>query len=379
MTNNQKVREPLFHIAKRAPLPVWESILIRVIAIIAGLLVGGLLYLIVYGKSPIQFIVYLVEGNFKPAVRIVDLLRGTCILLGVGLALIPAFKMKFWNLGGNGQILIGALVTTACMFYLGDKVPSGLLWVIMLVSAIIAGAIWGVIPAIFKAYFNTNESLFTLMMNYIATGLVAFAIKEWGGKASSGMLAPMFDKMIPKIAGSDATLVIIIVAILAVFMTIYMKYSKQGYEISVVGDSERTARYVGINVKKVIIRTMAISGAICGIIGFLYSGVLSGTVSVNTAQNMGFVAIIAVWIANMDPLITIISSTGIMFLTYGLNRVQQNFGVYNDSVSNMIIGLMYLIIIACVFFTTYKVIFRKKTKKSLDMQGESQAKQEKGE
>lgn len=359
MVNTKTVREPLFHISKRTETSTARQVLARVIAILLGLVFGGLVYLIVYGKSPIDFVRFIFEGNLQPTTRIWELLKGTALLLGVGLALIPAFKMKFWNLGGNGQVLIGALTTTACMFYLGGKIPDVLLWIIMTVVAILSSVIWAVIPAIFKAFFNTNESLFTLMMNYIATGLVAFAIKEWGGTNSSGTLDPIAEGNLPTL-GNDAVLTIIVVALLAVFVTIYMKYTKQGFEISVVGDSENTARYVGINVKKVIIRTLALSGALCGVIGLLLAGALNHNVSTTSANNMGFTAIIAVWVGNMNPLFTIASSFGIMFLTYGLGRVNQNFGVTNDAVGNLIVGMMYLFIIGCVFFTTYKITFNKK-------------------
>ncbi|MBR5192756.1 MAG: ABC transporter permease [Clostridia bacterium] len=364
MANKTIAKEPLFHVSKRTETSTLRQILTRVIAILSGLILGGLICLVVYGKSPIDFIKYIFEGNFSPTTRIWELLKGTALLLGVCLALIPSFKMKFWNLGGNGQILISALATTACMFYWGGKIPDGLLWAIMTVVAILAGVIWAVIPAIFKAFFNTNESLFTLMMNYIATGLVAFAIKEWGGTNSSGTLNPLKEGVLP-VLGNDAVLTILVVALLTIFVTIYMKYSKHGFEISVVGDSENTARYVGINVKKVIIRTLALSGALCGIIGLLLAGALNHNVSTSSANNMGFTAIIAVWIANMSPLLTIASSFGIMFLTYGLGRVQQSFNITNDAVLNMIVGLMYLIVIGCVFFTTYKITFNKKQKQTV--------------
>ena len=370
MADKTIVKEPLFHISKRTETSTGRQILTRVIAILLGLALGGLIYLIVYGKSPIDFVKYIFEGNLQPTTRIWELLKGTALLLGVGLALIPAFKMKFWNLGGNGQVLIAALTTTACMFYLGGKIPDALLWVIMTIVAILSSVIWAVIPAIFKAFFNTNESLFTLMMNYIATGLVAFAIKEWGGSNSSGTLDPIPNGNLPTL-GNDAVLTIIVVALLAVFITIYMKYTKQGFEISVVGDSENTAKYIGINVKKVIIRTLALTGALCGVIGLLLAGALNHNVSTTSANNMGFTAIIAVWVANMNPLLAILSSFGIMFLTYGLGRVNQNFGVTNDAVGNMIVGLMYLFIIGCVFFTTYKITFNKKKKKLIKIENEN--------
>lgn len=361
MTGNKPVKEPLFHISKRENVSLSRQILTRIIAILSGLVLGGLIYLVVYGRSPFLFFYYLFEGNFKPASRIVELLQGTALLLGVGLALLPAFKMKFWNLGGNGQILIGSLVATACMFYWGGKIPNGWLWLIMLVFSVSAGVVWAVVPAIFKAFFKTNESLFTLMMNYIATGLVAFAIKEWGGTNSSGTLNPMFDYMVSNDSNIKALITVITVALVAVFITLYMKFSKHGFELSLVGDSENTARYVGINVKKVIVRTLALSGGLCGFIGFLLAGVINGTVTTAAADNMGFTAIIAVWIANMNPIYTILSSFGIMFLTYGFGRVSMSFNITNDSVSNLILGLLFLFIIGCEFFIRYKVKRNKKT------------------
>lgn len=363
MKNLNTVHEPLFHIVKRNDITLKRQILARVIAILSSLIFGSLLCAIVYGKSPIRFFTLLIQGNFKPISRIWELLKWGSLLLIVGLALIPAFKMKFWNLGGNGQILMGGLATIYCMCFLGGKLPDPLVWLIMLLSSILVGAIWAVIPAIFKAYFNTNESLFTLMMNYIASGLVAYSIKFIGGPASTGTIGIVSKANLP-IIYNDTVLTLIVAILITVFITVYMKYSKHGYEISVVGDSQNTAKYIGLNVKKVIIRTLFLSGAICGVVGLLMTGAINHTIVTEETMSLSgftaFTAIIAVWIAHNNPIATVGVSFGIMFITNGMSRVKAMFGIANDSVANMIIGIMYLFIIACEFFISYKLQSNKK-------------------
>ena len=362
MNNEKIVHEPLFHVTKRTEISVKRQILARVIAFATGLFVCCLICLICYKQkgNPWVVIKSLFEGNFGTERKSWVLFRDTALLLGVGCALIPAFKMKFWNLGGNGQVLIGALVTVACMRSYGGKMPDGAVWLIMLVSAVLCGALWAAIPAVFKAFFKTNESLFTLMMNYIAEGLVVYFIKEWSGPFASGSLATIKKANLPKIGGNDFLLVIIVAAVMCAAMFVYMKYTKHGFEASVVGESENTARYTGINVKKTIIRTLALSGALCGLIGFLIAGALDHTVSSETAQNLGFTAIIAVWIAKMNPLCAIASSFGVIFITKGMSELQTVVGVSDSSVANMIVGIMYFCIIGCEFFVYYMLNVRKK-------------------
>lgn len=360
MTNNsteKTVREPLFHIVKKSALPLKKAIGIRLIAIVAALVVSGIFCALFLKTNPFLIFSTLIDGAVGSSRRIWGVLQDTALLLGVSLALLPAFKMKFWNLGGNGQILMGSLAATACMFYLGGKWPDGAVIVLMVVSSIAAGAIWAVIPAIFKAFFKTNESLFTLMMNYTAAGLVAFFINVWV-KSGSGTLNPIEYANLPEI-GNKYLLTIIVIALLTVGMYVYMKYSKHGYELSVVGESENTARYVGINVKKVIIRTLVLSGAICGIVGLLLAGAINHNITESSANNMGFTAILATWLAKFNPIIMVLTSFFITFLEKGMRLVRTTYGLTNNALSDIIIGIIYFFVIGCEFFITYKLIFRK--------------------
>ena len=305
--------EPLFHIVKRSNVSMKKAIAVRAIAIVVALLVAGLFIFIITKRNPIEIYKQMFLGVFGSAHRITKALKSLAILLCISLAVTPAFKMKFWNCGAEGQALIGGLACAASMFYLGGSVPKWLLVIVMIVTSILAGAIWAVIPALFKAKWNTNETLFTLMMNYVATSLVAFFIKCWA-KDGSGILRPMTQYGLPQIANTDYLLSVIIVALLTVAIYIYMKYSKHGYEIAVVGESENTARYIGINVKKVIIRAMLLSGAICGLCGLLLVGGIDKTISTETVGGQGFTAIMVSWLGKFNPIFMILTSFLIVFL-----------------------------------------------------------------
>lgn len=352
--------EPLFHISKRPTLRWRESFLIRAVAIFAALVFCGLITFFLTGDNPVSVYVTMFEGAFGNPNRIWVTVQDLAILLCISLALTPAFKMKFWNTGAEGQVLIGGLTTAMCMFYIGDSVPTWLLIVIMTVTSILAGAIWGIVPAIFKAQWQTNETLFTLMMNYVAIQLIEYFLKI-ADKSGSNTVGPDLLKYgwFPELFGKPYLLNIIIVMILTVAMYIYLKYSKHGYEISVVGGSENTARYVGINVKKVIVRTMAISGAICGLTGLLLVGGTSHSISANTADGRGFTAIMVSWLAKFNPLVMVLTSFLLVFLDRGANEVTTKFGL-NDSFSDIIAGIILFFIIGCEFFIEYKIKFNEK-------------------
>lgn len=361
MINKKTSGEPLFHVSKRQEITKLKATLYTLAAVALSLILGALFCGLVSGNNPVFFFTYLIEGVFKTPRRFWTALRDMALLLGVAMALLPAFKMKFWNLGGNGQILMGALATIICMRFLGGKIPDGWVNLLMIITSIAAGIIWALIPAIFKAFFKTNESLFTLMMNYIAVGLVSYFITKYSNSGSNTIL-PIEQGNLPVI-GNEYLLTIIVVALITAFMIIYFKFSKHGYEVSVVGESENTARYIGINVKKVVLRTMALSGAVCGIIGMLIIGSIDKTITTSSANNMGFTAIMVAWLANLNPITMIIAALFITFVDKGMSTVRMKFGLTNIATTNIVLGFIYFFVIACQFFITYKVIFTKKGKK----------------
>ncbi len=353
-------REPLFHVVKRATIPFWKAMLIRVVAVLAAFLFCTLLSSILIGKTPAQFLSTFFESVFGSSRRLWNLGKDAAKLLCISLAVTPAFRMRFWNIGAEGQTLMGALGAVAVIFYLGGKVPEPILLILMLIAALAAGAVWGVLPAIFKSKWETNETLFTLMMNYVAIGLVEFFLKIWV-TSGSGTLGMLQNGHLP-IIGHKYLLLILCTLVLTVIVYIYLNYTKQGYEISVVGESENTARYIGINVGKVIIRTMIVSGAICGLAGFIIVGGLDHTVNAETVGGLGFTAIMVSWLAKFNPAIMVGTSLLITFLQQGSMAISDTFRI-DSSFPNMVVGIILFFIIGCEFFIGYQLKFRKSAKK----------------
>ncbi len=362
---NKHNNAPLFHIVKRGALPWYQAWGIRAAAIVLALLFCALVTSLTTGENPLQVYSTMIYGAVGTLRKIWILGQNIALLLCVSLAVTPAFRMRFWNIGGEGQVLAGALAAAACMICLSDKLPNGALIAVMAVSSIAAGAIWGLIPAIFKAKWNTNETLFTLMMNYVATQLVAYFVIIWESPKGSGKVGIINQATelgwLPQIGNYKYLLNIIIVAVLTVGMYIYLNYSKHGYEIAVVGESERTARYVGIKVEKVIVRTMLLSGAICGIAGLLLVGGTDHTISTTIAGGRGFTAVMVSWLAKFNPIFMILTSFLLVFLDRGAGEISTTFGL-NHSFADILTGIILFFIIGSEFFITYKISFRRSAK-----------------
>ncbi len=365
--NSHTVHEPLMQVSKRKSMEWYKSWLVRIAAVVIALVICGFVINFLTGLDPISVYKEMFEGNFGTERRFWIMLKELAMLLCVSLAVTPAFKMRFWNIGAEGQSLAGALACAACMIYLGNKLPQGLLILVMVVSSVLVGLVWAVIPAFFKAKFNTNETLFTLMMNYIATQLVSFCIVFWENPKNSNTVGIInSDSMmgwLPSLGGQKYALCVLVVAVLTVAMYIYLRYSKQGYEISVVGESQNTARYVGINVKKVIIRTMAISGALCGIAGFLIVSGVDHTITTTTIGGLGFTAIMVSWLAKFNPVIMVLTSFIIVFLECGASQIATAFD-FNHSVADILTGIILFFIIGSEFFVNYQIKIHKRHKEA---------------
>ncbi len=357
----QKVKEPRFHIVKRAEISNKEAWIIRLIAILAALVVCAIITMICTGDNPISIFVTIFKGAFGTQRKNWITLQYVAILLIISLALTPAFKMQFWNIGGEGQVLMGGLAAATCMITLADKLPNAVIIILMVITSILAGAIWGVIPALFKAKWNTNETLSTLMMNYIATQLVAYFTIVWEVPKGSGKIGIINQNSnigwLPNV-GNKYLLSIIAAFIVTIGMYIYLKYTKHGYEIEVVGESQNTARYVGISVEKVIIRTMLLSGAICGLAGLLLVGGINHTITTTITDGQGFTGVMVSWLAKFNPVAMIFTSLLIIFMDRGASEISTVFEL-NQSFADILTGIILFFIIGCEFFIRYKIIVRK--------------------
>lgn len=384
MENEQTVAKlPFVRIQRNLDITPRRIWLIKIIGILASLFVCALVSTILVPGSFFDFFGKLSYGTFGSASRFVSFLEEVAILLIISLALTPAFRMKFWNIGAEGQVLMGSLVCFMIMKFIGDDnpgFPEPILWILMIGGSILGGIIWAIIPAIFKAFFNTNETLFTLMMNYIAMGFIVYLISVWY-PSGSGSVNPVVSGNLPAInfggVKYDYIINIIVVAVVTALVFVYLKYTKHGYEIDVVGGSQNTARYVGINVKKVIIRTMILSGGICGLAGFLLTAGATHIIGSSVVNGRGFTAVLVCWLSNLNPLEMILSSSLVAFITKGSNEACANYFTNGSNYAEIMIGIFFFVVIASTFFTKYNMSFPRLKSRFFHKNEEAEVKEDK--
>jgi simple sugar transport system permease protein len=354
--------EPFVRIAKRETMPALKAWAIRLLAVLLALIVCAVVIYSMVKLNPLKVYDAMWEGAFGTGRRIWITARDTMMLLCIAIGLAPAFKMRFWNIGAEGQVLAGGLATAACMLYC-PTLPAWLLLGLMFAPSAAAGAVWGVLPALFKSRFKTNETLFTLMMNYVAIQLTSFFVARWENPYGSNTVGIINQSSkagwFPPLFGQQYLLNVIIVLTLTLCMYVYLRYSKQGYEIAVVGESERTAEYIGINVKRVVARTMTLSGALCGLAGFIAVAGASHTISTSTAGGQGFTAIIVAWLAKFNAFAMIAVSALLVFFEKGAIQIASQYNL-NDYASEMITGIILFFILGSEFFVNYRLVFRQK-------------------
>ena len=359
-------KTPLFHVVRRDG-SLARGILVRLAAIALALIACAVIIVMLTGMNPLSVYGALIDGAVGTSRRMWITLRDSAILLCIGFAVMPAFRMRFWNTGAEGQVLVGAMATAAVMIY-GASLPTWLLYTLCPIAGIAAGMLWGIVPAYFKAKWNTNETLFTLMLNYIATQLVAFCIIFWEKPKGSNSVGLINAKgkigWLPNIGKNGYLLPILIVVALAFILYIYMHYTKQGYEISVVGESENTAYYAGIKVPVVIVRTMAICGGLAGLAGYLLTAGVGHTISTGLAGGRGFTAIVVAWLGKLNPFSMMLVAFGLVFMEKGSIEIASQFNL-NENASEILTGVILFFILGCEFFINYRLEFRKHEKEGI--------------
>ncbi|MEG1396002.1 MAG: ABC transporter permease [Oscillospiraceae bacterium] len=348
---------PLIRLAKRDSMSPWKSWAIRAAALVLALIVGGI-FITIAGANPVAAYGTILTGALGKPTAIRQTVKIAIPLLGCALAIAPCFKMKFWNIGAEGQITAGATAATFFALFCADVIPQPLLIPVMALAGIVGGGIWALIPAFFKAKWGTNETLFTLMMNYIIIGFVRYLQGgPWEKTPRGSQQIAQFGESacLPQVFGIYVGWIIVLVLTVAMFL--YMRYTKQGYEIAVVGESENTARYAGMNVPKIIMRTMFISGAISGLVGFMLVSGANNTLYDGVAAGVGFTAITVAWLAKLNPF-GMVAVTGLLaVLQKGADTLQTRMDV-PASISGIITGVILFFMLGCEFFMNYEIIIR---------------------
>lgn len=356
--SKKRKKEPLIRVVKKKEISFTKTVGLSLLALVLALIAGGI-FILVIGKNPFEIYDSIVQGAWRSPIAIRGTIKIAIPLLIASLGITPAFQMKFWNIGAEGQIIMGGIFATYFALYF-NNLPHVLLIILMFAAGMLGGGLWGLIPALFKTKYGTNETLFTLMLNYIALYMIKFLTEgPWRDPESSGFpkIATFGENArLDKIFGVHAGWLIGIILVILIY--IYLKFTKQGYEISVVGESTNTARYAGMNVRKIILRTMFLSGAICGIAGMSQVSGAAFTLGEGVAGGVGFTAIIVAWLAKLNPVLIMIVTVLFSMLEKGCSVMQSTFGL-SAAVSSILQGIILFFILAFDFFTQYRFVLRK--------------------
>ncbi len=352
----------MLRMTKRSGISKSKSILIRVLAVILALVTSSI-FISLMGHSPLKVYSSMIEGAFGTKFRIIETLKIAVPIILTSIGIMIAFKMKFWNIGGEGQILMGAFFAT--YFALNySELPKPLLLTIMLIAGFIGGGLWALLPAIFKVKYGTNETIITLMLNYIAIKWVThLQYGPWKDPDAMGFptIASFTDNaVLPKVFGLHIGWIITIVIV--IIISVLLKHSKWGYNISVIGESEDTARYSGMNIKKIVLSSIFVSGGICGIVGFIQASAVSQTLTSALSSGYGFTAIITTWLSALIPSIIIPVSILFAAMVKGGSFIQTAFQIPN-SAAEVLQSMILFFVIGSEFFVKYKLILIKKGEK----------------
>lgn len=349
---------------KREDISRKDAFKIRFLAIISSLILSGI-FIFFLGHNPVEVYTSMAKGAFGSIYRIKDTINIIIPLIMTSLGIMIAFKMKFWNIGGEGQILMGALFASYVALNF-DFLPKIVLLMIMFISGFIGGGLWALIPAFLKVRFQTNETITTLMMNYIALNIVTYLqYGPWRDPESLGFpkIANFADSaLLPRVFGIHIGWIITIIFV--VLITVLINKTKVGYEIEVVGESKDTAKYSGIRVNRVIIRGLLLSGGICGIVGMMEVSGVNGTLTNHVSAGYGYTAIITTWLSGLKPAFIIPVSTLFAGMIKGGGFIQTAYQI-PQSAADVIQSMILFFVIGSEFFIQYKLVPRKLEKKEV--------------
>lgn len=350
------------HVIARGEIRQSFTWLYRVAAVLFALLAGGV-YLWALGYNPLSIYGTMLKGALGTPGMQRETIKLTIPLALTALGVLLAFKMRFWNIGAEGQFAMGA-IAASYFAYFQSHLPSYLLLILMAVSAIVFAGLWGLIPAWFKTRFGTNETLFTLMLNYIVFYFITY-LREGPWRDSAGGFAamPRFPKQarlpevpIPFIGNIHIGWIVVLMMVVLVF--VYLRYSKQGYEIAVVGENVRTARYAGMPVKRIVLRTMFFSAAICGLAGMLQVAGPDRQLTDAVAGGRGFTAVSVAWLARLSPFGSLVVAFLFSVMQKGCSMMQTEYRI-PASMSDILQGIVLFFVLGAEFFLQFKIQSRK--------------------
>ncbi len=357
-----------FHVVKRDNCPIWQRAGMYVLAVLAALVLGGLVLLAI-GVNPLAYYSRMftmgMVGNKIAYKTFENYLKVFVPLALTSVALSLAFKMRFWNIGGEGQFILGAVAAATVAFKAGPVLPGAVTLILMCLAGMLAAGLYGLIAAGLKVKLGTNETLMTLMLNYIALYFLTFLGETkapWNFYLDETSARPIFASFAKVVAFPKLpmgkfglNICVILTVVLGVLVFVYLKYTKHGYEIAVVGDSAGTARYAGMKVDRIVLRTVFLSACLIGLAAAFKVGT-AGILSTTITDDVGWTGIIVAWLAKMNTAAIFLVSALIAMLRYGSSIAAATFSQVDSSFANMLQGAILFLVLAADFMTRFRIV-----------------------
>ena len=312
------------------------------------------------GFSPIEVYAKMFRKAFLSARGIRKAIESGLPLMLCGLGVSVAFRMNLNNIGAEGQYAVGAIFGVAFVLY-GPGIP-GIPGILLLaLCCFTGGALWALLCAIPKAFWNVDESITTLMLNYVALILLSYlCLGPWKAKGQNvGQTEKIPEFLsIPEIPGLEISMAFPVVILIALFLFFFYRCTTSGYQINVIGKSLTAARYAGINIRKNILLVLGLSGGLAGLAGFVQYAAVTGRVQENMPNNAGYTGIVIAYLSRFNPIVVIIVS----ILFAGLQNSSATVQVMGvpAQIATMMQGAIMIIVIAGDFFQRYKIVFGEK-------------------
>lgn len=345
-----------FKLEKRLAPSQTMSVMVPVLSVILSLLFCAA-FLALTGRDPWEVYSTMFIGALGSAYGLSETVVKAIPLMICGLGVSLAYRMQLWNIGAEGQFYLGAMAATWLPLTF-PGLPAWLMLPGMLLLSVIAGGLWGAIPAALRAKWQVNEIITTLMLNYVGILWVNYLVYgSW--RDPQGMNFPLTAPfpaaaMLPTFGGSRIHIGIVFAFIIMAAFFIIFRNSKWGYEIKVIGSSERAARYAGMSIKKNIYLVMIVSGAICGFAGMAEVSGIVGRLQPHLSPGYGYTAIIVAWLAKLNPLAIMLVAGLFGTLQVGGYFVQ-TMGV-PASVATMIQGAILFFVVGGEMLTSYRLV-----------------------
>jgi len=362
-----------FHIVKRENCPLLKKLCFYAAAVVLALGLGAAL-LIGLGVDPVAYYTRMFTmgtvGNRIAYKVYINYLKDFVPLALTSVALSLAFKMRFWNIGGEGQFIFGAIASAFVAFKAGPMLPSAVTLILMCLAAMLAAGLYGVFVAALKVRFGTNETLMTLMLNYVALYVLNFigeAKADWNFFLDEASVRPVFASFadivsfpsIPMGGKFTLNICVVLTFVIGALIYVYLKYTKHGYEIAVVGDSAGSAHYAGMRVNRIVLRTVFLSACLIGLAAAFKVGT-AGILSTAITDDVGWTGIIVAWLSQLNTVAIFVVSALICVLHYGSTVAAATFSQVDSSFANMLQGVILFLVLAADFYTRFRVVPVKK-------------------